>query len=167
MVSISQGGSRLDVLLAELKTAIAAMDATAYQQGGQEDVFHEAIIAFTDTDEEADDSSHLAFALVVTDSPVDTFDRQQPGNEIQFLSQVMLTLSWRLRDHNDGNTDGRDVHSALLDICRVLVCCATPGGWTQDETATVEITNRGRLAGRNGSWLRYQVLFTLQHREVL
>lgn len=162
-VEIPDGGSKLDRLLAALAEALAAIDPAAYQHDDT-DAFHEAAVAFTDAEDEADDSSHLAFSLVVGDSPAEAFDRHAPGHDVQFASAVSATLCYRLRDGEDGNTDGRLIHRALLDMIRVVV---NVEGWTNDPTTSIVIGNRGRNLGRAGSWLRYQILFTLQYQEIM
>lgn len=163
-VPIAIGGSRLDVLLGELSAALAAADPTPYDEGDGRSTFHPAFVAMVQASEEPDDTAHLAFDLNVVDSPVDGFDRMNSGRAIQFASVCSLVLSYRLRDDTD-NADVRGIHSALLDLCRVVL--AWDGGWTNDATVSTEITNRGRLVGRDGAWLRYQILFTLRYAEVL
>ena len=166
-VPIPVGGSRLEALLGDLVNALAAIDPTPYQQNDAA-TFHEAVIYGTDAAEEPDDSAHLAFALVAIDTPPALSDRLAPGHAAEWSTRCSLTLSYRLRDGAEGNADGRAVHSALLDLVRVIASTNGPTqAWTSDTTVNVGECTRGRLVAREGAWVRYQILFTLQYVEEL
>lgn len=164
-IAILEGGEKLSGLLAALATALATIPATQFLQGNQSDAFHEAVVAYSDTSDDADESSHLAFSLVVLDSPVFPFDRHVIGGRIRTSSTVAATLSYRLRDHDDGNVDGRLCLRACWQICRVIAQDA--GGWTSDDEVSITLVNRGKLIDRRGSWLRYEIRFNLEYSEVL